>query len=29
MLAQRVTFVGEFGWELYAPTEYALTLWDA
>ena len=28
VLAQRVTFVGEFGWELYAPTEYVLTLWD-
>lgn len=29
VLAQRVTFVGEFGWELYCPTEYGLTLWDA
>ncbi|MFC6079775.1 GcvT family protein [Sphaerisporangium aureirubrum] len=28
VLAQRVTFAGEFGWELYCPTEYALTLWD-
>jgi 4-methylaminobutanoate oxidase (formaldehyde-forming) len=28
VLAQRVTFVGELGWELYAPTEYLLTLWD-
>jgi 4-methylaminobutanoate oxidase (formaldehyde-forming) len=28
VLAQRVTFVGESGWELYAPTEYTLTLWD-
>jgi 4-methylaminobutanoate oxidase (formaldehyde-forming) len=28
VLAQRVTFVGELGWELYAPTEYTLTLWD-
>jgi 4-methylaminobutanoate oxidase (formaldehyde-forming) len=28
VLAQRVTFVGELGWELYAPTEYVLTLWD-
>jgi glycine cleavage system aminomethyltransferase T len=28
VLAQRVTFVGEFGWELYASTEYVLTLWD-
>ena len=28
VLAQRVTFVGELGWELYAPAEYGLTLWD-
>jgi glycine cleavage system aminomethyltransferase T/glycine/D-amino acid oxidase-like deaminating enzyme len=28
VLAQRVTFVGELGWELYAPVEYTLTLWD-
>jgi 4-methylaminobutanoate oxidase (formaldehyde-forming) len=28
VLAQRVTFVGELGWELYVPTEYGLTLWD-
>ncbi|GLW97514.1 FAD-dependent oxidoreductase [Microtetraspora sp. NBRC 16547] len=28
VLAQRVTFVGEFGWELYCPIEYGLTLWD-
>ncbi|HLL67031.1 MAG TPA: FAD-dependent oxidoreductase [Micromonosporaceae bacterium] len=28
VLAQRVTFVGELGWELYPPTEYTLTLWD-
>ncbi|HEY6597261.1 MAG TPA: FAD-dependent oxidoreductase [Asanoa sp.] len=28
VLAQRVTFVGEAGWELYPPTEYLLTLWD-
>lgn len=26
--AQRVTFVGELGWELYAPAEHGLTLWD-
>jgi glycine cleavage system aminomethyltransferase T/glycine/D-amino acid oxidase-like deaminating enzyme len=26
--AQRVTFVGELGWELYASTEYAATLWE-
>jgi glycine cleavage system aminomethyltransferase T/glycine/D-amino acid oxidase-like deaminating enzyme len=29
VLAQRVTFVGEFGWELYCPAEFGLTLWDA
>jgi 4-methylaminobutanoate oxidase (formaldehyde-forming) len=23
-----VTFAGEFGWELYCPSEYGLTLWD-
>jgi glycine cleavage system T protein len=32
-LAVRVTYVGELGWELYCPTEYAAalfdTLWDA
>jgi len=27
-LAVRVTFVGELGWELYCPTEYAVRLWD-
>ena len=27
-LAVRVTYVGELGWELYAPTEYGLRLWD-
>jgi glycine cleavage system T protein len=27
-LAQRVTFVGELGWELYCPTEFAVGLWD-
>ena len=27
-LAQRVTFVGELGWEIYTPSEYALALWD-
>ena len=26
--AQRVTFVGELGWELYAPVEYGATLWE-
>ncbi len=25
--ALRVTYVGELGWELYAPTEYGRTLW--
>ncbi len=28
-LALRVSYVGEHGWEIYAPTEYALRLWDA
>jgi 4-methylaminobutanoate oxidase (formaldehyde-forming) len=28
VLAARVTYVGELGWELYAPTEYGLELWD-
>jgi 4-methylaminobutanoate oxidase (formaldehyde-forming) len=27
-LAQRVTFVGELGWEIYCPSEFALALWD-
>jgi glycine cleavage system aminomethyltransferase T/glycine/D-amino acid oxidase-like deaminating enzyme len=27
-LALRVSYVGELGWELYAPTEYGLQLWD-
>jgi glycine cleavage system T protein len=26
--AQRVTFVGELGWEIYCPSEYALSCWD-
>jgi 4-methylaminobutanoate oxidase (formaldehyde-forming) len=29
MLALRVTYVGELGWELYPPTEYGAALWDA
>jgi len=29
VIASRVTFVGELGWELHVPTEYALTLYDA
>jgi 4-methylaminobutanoate oxidase (formaldehyde-forming) len=28
VVAVRVTYVGELGWELYCPTEYGLTLWD-
>ena len=28
-LALRVTYVGELGWELYAPTEYGRALWTA
>jgi glycine cleavage system aminomethyltransferase T/glycine/D-amino acid oxidase-like deaminating enzyme len=28
VLAQRITFVGELGWELYCPTEYGGALWD-
>ncbi len=27
LLALRVTYVGELGWELYAPIEYGLALW--
>jgi 4-methylaminobutanoate oxidase (formaldehyde-forming) len=27
-LAVRVTYVGELGWELYPPTEFATRLWD-
>jgi dimethylglycine oxidase len=27
-LALRVSYVGEHGWEIYAPTEYGLRLWD-
>jgi glycine cleavage system aminomethyltransferase T/glycine/D-amino acid oxidase-like deaminating enzyme len=29
VLASRVTYVGELGWELYCPSEYGLRLWDA
>ena len=29
VLAARVTYVGDLGWELYPPAEYALALWDA
>jgi len=29
VLALRVTYVGELGWELYAPTEYGAALWSA
>ena len=28
VLAVRVTFVGELGWELYCPTEYGAALWE-
>jgi len=28
VLALRVTYVGELGWELYCPMEYGLSLWD-
>lgn len=28
LLASRVTYVGELGWELYAPAEYGATLWE-
>jgi dimethylglycine oxidase len=26
--AVRISYVGELGWEIYAPTEYGLALWD-
>ncbi len=29
VLAMRITYVGEAGWELHMPTEYALTVFDA
>jgi 4-methylaminobutanoate oxidase (formaldehyde-forming) len=28
VLASRVTYVGELGWEFYSPMEYGLQLWD-
>jgi len=28
VIASRVTYVGELGWELYCPMEYGLRLWD-
>src|SRR5215212_4857606 len=28
VFALRVSYAGELGWELYAPTEYALGMWD-
>ncbi len=28
VLALRISYVGELGWELYAPTEFGLHLWD-
>lgn len=27
--AMRVSYVGELGWEIYIPTEYALSVWEA
>jgi glycine cleavage system T protein len=27
--ALRISYVGELGWELYAPTEFGVALWDA
>lgn len=27
-LALRISYVGELGWEIYAPSEYGLRLWD-
>src|SRR5204863_6615960 len=29
LLALRVTYVGELGWELYPPVEFGVALWDA
>ena len=29
LLALRITYVGELGWELHVPVEYAVTLYDA
>lgn len=29
VLAVRVTFVSELGWEMHVPAEYALTLYEA
>lgn len=28
VIASRVTYVGELGWEFYCPSEYCLRLWD-
>ncbi len=28
VIASRVTYVGELGWEFYCPAEYGLALWD-
>ena len=28
VLALRVSYVGELGWEIYAPTEFGAQLWD-
>ena len=29
VLAQRITYVGELGYELYVPREWAVQVWDA
>src|SRR3954469_7702532 len=29
VLASRISYVGDLGWELYVPTEHGATLWDA
>ncbi len=29
VLAVRISYVGELGWELYTPVEYGLSLWDS
>jgi glycine cleavage system T protein len=29
VLALRISYVGELGWEIYTPSEYGLRLWDA
>ena len=29
VLGSRISYVGEFGWELHVPVEQGLRLWDA